>query len=168
MLIFRKASIDDLETLVKARKIFLRTLRSFDENTEDWKVREENIREYHRKALADDSVIAYLVYDGDRLAAFGEACLYDVIPGFVNYNGKRAYIMNIYTDPDYRNRGIGMYVLHLLVTGCRERGVNQIQLNASKLGQPLYENYGFTSMTPENMILGPDGGLKEVPLPEIS
>ena len=162
MISCRKAGISDLELLTECRCMFLRALKNPDGNaacpadkeTEtEIESRRAAIRAYHEKALEEDRVIAFLAYDVEKPVAFGEACLYEVIPGFVNPNGKRAYIMNIYTDPEYRGQGIATKIVDLLVGALRERGVHQVTLNSSVMGKPVYQAYGFKPMSENDMIL---------------
>ena len=167
MITYRKADIHDLELLVEARCAFLRALRSpggdagkgVDPETErEIESRREAIRAYHESAFIEDRIVAFMAYDETiddlkKLIGFGEACLYEVIPGFVNPNGRRAYIMNIYTDPAYRGNGIATKILDMLVNECRERGVHQITLNSSAMGKHVYEAYGFMPMSENDMIL---------------
>ena len=67
-------------------------------------------------------------------------------------SGKKAYIMNMYTAPEYRRRGIATHTLDLLVRDARSRGVTFIALESTRMGRPMYERYGFIKMENE-MIL---------------
>jgi ribosomal protein S18 acetylase RimI-like enzyme len=80
------------------------------------------------------------------------------MPTCMNPSGKKAYIMNMYTEPDYRRRGIAWKTLDLIVNEARSRGVVFITLEATKMGRPLYEKYGFITMDDE-MILPFDSPL---------
>lgn len=51
--------------------------------------------------------------------------------------------MNMYTNPNYRRRGIASKTLDLLVAASKERGITSITLEATLMGRPLYEKYGF-------------------------
>ncbi len=53
--------------------------------------------------------------------------------------------MNMYTAPEYRRQGIAFHTLDLLVK-YKEQGVLQITLEATDMGLPLYEKYGFVKM----------------------
>ena len=57
--------------------------------------------------------------------------------------------MNMYTAPEYRRRGIAFHTLDLLVKAAKEQGVSQIALEATDMGRPLYEKYGFVNMEDE-------------------
>ena len=57
--------------------------------------------------------------------------------------------MNMYTAPEYRRQGIAFHTLDLLVKGAKEKGVSSISLEATDVGRPLYEKYGFITMKDE-------------------
>ena len=86
------------------------------------------------------------------IAAFigaGGVSFYQVMPTYHNPTGKKAYIMNMYTAPAYRRQGIAFHTLDLLVKDIRKQGVSQITLEATEMGRPLYEKYGFIKMVDE-------------------
>ena len=66
-----------------------------------------------------------------------------------NPSGCKAYIMNMYTKPEYRRKGIANNTLKLLVEDARSRGINEISLEATQMGRPLYEKFGFVKMNDE-------------------
>lgn len=57
--------------------------------------------------------------------------------------------MNMYTKPEYRRQGIAYKTLDLLVAEAREKGIIAISLEATDMGRPLYERYGFVQMNDE-------------------
>ena len=57
--------------------------------------------------------------------------------------------MNMYTAPEYRRRGIAYKTLDLLVKEARSKGITAISLEATDMGRPLYEKYGFVRMNHE-------------------
>ena len=93
--------------------------------------------------------IAYLVYDNGKFIGAGGVSFYQVMPTYHNPTGKKAYIMNMYTAPEYRRQGIAINTLDLLVKDAKEQGVLQIALEATDMGRPLYERYGFVKMEDE-------------------
>ena len=147
-LIHKKATIEDLDLLVTTRIEVLRAVNQLSEDT-DMKEVEEQIRLYYQKALRDGTHTAVLVFDGDRFAGAGGISYYRVMPTYHNPGGEKAYIMNMYTRPEYRRRGIAYRTLDILVEDARARGISSISLEATAMGRPLYEKYGLTPMNDE-------------------
>lgn len=143
------ADAADLEVLVRTRIQVLRAANQLDDAA-DMTMVEEQSRLYYRQAGEDHA--ALLVYDGDRVIGTGGVNFYRVMPTCCNPDGRKAYIMNMYTAPEYRRRGIARKTLDMLVEECRHRGVRFITLEATAAGRPLYESYGFVNMQDE-MIL---------------
>ncbi len=114
---------------------------------------EQESYEYYKRALASGEHIAYLVYDGESFVGAGGVSFYQVMPTYHNPSGRKAYIMNMYTVPEYRRKGIAYCTLDLLVKEAQEQDVSQISLEATEAGRPLYEKYGFVMMEDEMEII---------------
>ncbi len=147
-MIYKKATLDDLDILTGTR---IEVLRAANQLSDDVDMSEVNARsyEYYRKALQDGTHIAYLIFDGDKFAGAGGVSFFQVMPTYHNPSGRKAYIMNMYTKPEYRRRGIAFKTLDLLVHDAREKGIRAISLEATDMGRPLYEKYGFVEMRSE-------------------
>ena len=57
--------------------------------------------------------------------------------------------MNMYTKPEYRRKGIAIKMLDILVKESNNKGITAISLEATDMGRPLYEKYGFVKMNNE-------------------
>lgn len=144
-LVYKKAAAEDIEILTKTRITVLKAANKLDEKT-DMSMVERESRIYYERALKEGIHTAYLVFDGDQFVGAGGVSYYQVMPTFHNPSGKKAYIMNMYTHPDYRRQGIAYHTLDLLVADAKEKGIEQITLEATRMGRPLYEKYGFVKM----------------------
>lgn len=89
--------------------------------------------------MADGTHFAILVMDDGKFIGAGGVSFYYVMPTYHNSSGKKAYIMNMYTDPNYRRQRIAYKTLDMLVNVSKERGVKQISLEVTDMGRPLYE-----------------------------
>lgn len=158
---YKKAEAGDLEELVRSRLMVLRAANGLDENTELPEVERES-RAYYRKALEDGSHAAYLVYEGHVLVGTGGVSFFQVLPTCHNPSGRKAYIMNMYTHPGYRRRGIARRTLKLLVQEARSRGVAHISLEATRMGRPLYAACGFVPLPDEMELAGGAMGAGEM------
>lgn len=152
-LLYRKAGLEDLELLVKMRLEVLRAANGLADTADLSNVERESYV-YYREALASGAHVAYLLFDGGSLAGAGGISFYQVLPTYHNPTGTNGYIMNMYTRPAYRRRGIAYKALDLLVAAARERGVSRITLEATEMGRPLYEKYGFVGMRDEMELPG--------------
>ena len=145
---YKRAASEDLDILVETRMEVLRAANRLDASADMTQVERET-RAYYRSALADGTHTAYLVFDGDLFVGAGGVSYYSVMPTYHNPTGQKAYIMNMYTRPAYRRQGIASRTLDLLVQDAGSRGIRSISLEATSMGRPLYESYGFTQMTSE-------------------
>lgn len=141
-LIYKRATINDIDLLTKTRIIVLRASNMLSDDV-DMSVVEENTYNYYKTALQDGSHIAYLVFDGDVFIGAGGVSFFQVMPTYHNNSGKKAYIMNMYTKPDYRRKGVAYKTLDLLVNEAKKIGVSSITLEATEMGKTLYHKYGF-------------------------
>lgn len=153
-IIYKRAAAEDIEQLTETRIRVLRAANKLSPDTDMSEVERQSY-EYYRQALSDGTHIAYLVFDGSRFVGAGGVSFYRVMPTYHNPSGCKAYIMNMYTDPEYRRRGIARGTLDRLISDARERGITSISLEATEMGRPLYEKYGFVK-TEDEMYL-PEG-----------
>lgn len=145
---YKKVTIGDIDELVRTRMIVLRAANKLSDDVDMSTVEKESYA-YYKQALETGEHIAYLVYDNRIFIGAGGVSFYQVMPTYHNPTGKKAYIMNMYTAPEYRRQGIAIHTLDLLVNDAREQGVSQIALEATNMGRPLYERYGFVKMEDE-------------------
>lgn len=99
--IYKRADLSDLEILVQTRIDVLKAANKLDEWVDMSFVKEQSY-DYYLKSLADETHIAYLVFTNNLLVGAGGISFFRVMPTYHNPTGKKAYIMNMYTSPDYR------------------------------------------------------------------
>ena len=147
-LIYKKATIEDLEILTETRIEVLRAANRLSDNVDMSGVKRQSY-EYYQNALKNDTHVAYLVFDEETFVGAGGISYFQVMPTYHNPTGRKAYIMNMYTRPEYRRKGIAYKTLDLLVADAKMRGITAVSLEATDMGRPLYEKYGFTAMKDE-------------------
>ena len=57
---------------------------------------------------------------------------------------QEAYVLNVFTEPAHRRRGLSRRLMLELIAWCRAHGITRITLHAAPAGRPLYESLGFT------------------------
>lgn len=86
-----------------------------------------------------------LMMNGDTPIACATLCYKTYIPTPGHPTGKRAHLMNVYTAPGYRRRGLAKRLLTLLHREAEKRGVTEITLDATDEGRKLYESMGYAA-----------------------
>ena len=139
-LTYNRATLDDLELLTKTRIQVLRAANKLSDDVDMSEVKKQSYK-YYQNALKENAHLAYLIFDGSTFVGAGGISYFQVMPTYHNPSGKKAYIMNMYTAPEYRRQGIAIHTLDLLVKNAKEQGVLQIVLEATDMGRLLYEKY---------------------------
>lgn len=147
-LIYKRAKLEDIDILTKTRIEVLRAANQLSDDTDMSEVERESYN-YYQKALCNGSHIAYLVFDDERFVGAGGVSFFQVMPTYHNPSGNKAYIMNMYTNPEYRRKGIAIKTLDMLIKDAKNKGVTVISLEATDMGRPLYEKYEFVKMNDE-------------------
>ena len=147
-LLYKKATIEDIDLLTKTRIEVLRAANKLSDDIDMSEVEKQSY-EYYKRALLDGSHTAYLVFDEQKIVGTGGVSYFQVMPTYHNPSGLKAYIMNMYTNPEYRRRGIAIETLRLIVEDAKEKGISAISLEATDMGRPLYEKFGFVKLNDE-------------------
>ena len=147
-LIYKRATIEDIDILTETRIEVLRAANKLSDAADMNEVKQQTYN-YYKKALCDGTHIAYLVFDESCFVGAGGVSFFQVMPTYHNPSGNKEYIMNMYTKPEYRRKGIAYKTLDMLVKEAKTRGITAISLEATDAGRPLYEKYGFVKMMDE-------------------
>ena len=61
--------------------------------------------------------------------------------------GRQAIIQNVYTEPEWRRRGLAGLLIKRIIDWTREQGIQSLVLHASDEGRAVYERLGFIQTT---------------------
>ena len=147
MIQYKIATSEDISALIQIR---LEMLREVNDLPPDYVFSEEFCsysRDYflngqHTTVLAIDEKNGENEKDG-KIVGCATLCYMEFMPTFSHPTGKRAYLMNVYTAPDYRGQGIARRMVEMLIEEGKRRGVTEISLDATAVGRPLYRKLGF-------------------------
>jgi GNAT superfamily N-acetyltransferase len=98
---------------------------------------------YLAKHLRYGSFRAWLACTGERVIAGGAVIISPWLAHPYDLECRRATILNVYTDREYRRRGIGRALMKTMIDWCRNQGFARVTLHASDDGRHLYESLGF-------------------------
>ncbi len=146
---FRKATTDDVEILAHLRTAFLKEIQPVETRQIDDETLYASLKNYFLENLANDTFAAWLAESNGQVIATSGLCFFQIVPGFTLQNGKIAYILNIYTLPHWRGKGLGKRIFEYILEEAKQRGYQRISLHATPDGRPIYEKFGFRLTTDE-------------------
>ena len=96
-----------------------------------------------RAKLGEGKYIGWVASeDGSTIGGAG-LWLMEFPPHFLQVEPVRGYLLNFYTAPEFRGRGLAKVLLKETIDEARRRGCEVVTLHASKFGRPIYEQNGF-------------------------
>ena len=101
------------------------------------------LESYYKRHMADGTFISWIALDGGRIIGTSGISIVEKPPYFSCPSGRIALLSSMYTDKEYRRRGIARRLLSLLVNEARQMQCGVIQITASDMGVKLYTAFGF-------------------------
>jgi len=101
-------------------------------------------RTYLAEALPRREYVGFMVEADGSVVAGGGLFVRRLLPrpGWPT-GGDEAYVLNVYTEPAHRRRGLARALMEAIMAWCDARGMSRVTLHASDDGRPLYETLGF-------------------------
>lgn len=144
----RLATLDDVELLTDLRLQMRRERETAELSVSEVTFRRNNL-DYFSKFIADGSYVGVIAEIDGKVAATGGICFHNHPPSYSVPNGKSACLLNMFTLPDFRGRGLAGKIVAFLVEEARKADCCQVFLNASVMGKGVYEKFGFVDVANE-------------------
>lgn len=145
MIVYKKVNAQLLEAALKIRREMLGIIYGKDESEF-----EGEFTRLSAEYFTHGDQTTVLAYDGEKAIGCATICYITLMPTFDHPSGKRAHLMNVYVNADYRRQGIAREMVTTLLDEARERKVGYVSLDATENGRPLYKTLGFKE-NEENM-----------------
>ena len=97
-----------------------------------------------RKRLKDGRYLGLLLEEDEQVVAGAGIFFADFPPHWMDAQPIRAYVLNVYTEPQHRGQGYAKRLMEAVLEECRRQGVPTVVLHASPQGRPVYDGLGFT------------------------
>jgi GNAT superfamily N-acetyltransferase len=139
----RRASAGDIDTLVAHRRAMFVDMGYQDQTALDTMA--TNCRTWLLIKMDCEEYLAWLATapDGSVVAGTG-LWLMDWPPHMIG-SGRRGNILNVYTEPEFRRRGLAGELVNTAMQWCRSNGIDVVVLHSSNEGRRLYESMGFAA-----------------------
>ncbi|MFL0584054.1 GNAT family N-acetyltransferase [Solibacillus silvestris] len=134
----RLATTDDMEILIDLRKrLLVEEGQTVSSNID------EELRNFFEKQLNSGQFVQWIIEEDKNVLATGGIQFISFPPSYSNSTGIRGYILNMYTTPESRGRGLAKLLVERIFKEAQGRNVHHIFLISSPMGKPLYKKIGF-------------------------
>jgi GNAT superfamily N-acetyltransferase len=138
----RRGTADDIPAILHHRLGMFTEMGIGDPST--FEVYASEFRIFASQAMSTGCFHAWLAETGEGEVVAGGAVM--VVPWPANPRDRkqqRAFLLNVFTEPGFRRRGIARSLVQTIVDWCRDQGFGSVFLHASEAGRLLYQSLGF-------------------------
>ena len=140
-IVFCEATKEDIDELVKLRIAYM--VDDFGGVSDHEKeCMEKQLPDYFNRKLGDE-LIAFVAKDGNRIVSVAYLHIIDMPANSILLNGLYGEVLSVYTEPEYRGKGLCTKLMQNLIDYGKKRGLGRVDLSATKEGYPIYSKLGF-------------------------
>ena len=137
----RRAGVEDLEQIVALRMAMLREMRP-EAPVSDAEV-EELTRRYLAEKLPAGEFLVWFAEEEGRVVGTSGLVFSHRPPTLTCTSELHAYVLNMYTLPEWRGRGVATMLLEHMIEYVKTTPARRIALHATEMGRPIYERLRF-------------------------
>ena len=135
---YRKLSEKDLNTFIEMRINQLR-----EEGAKEDIDLKPALLDYYTRHLKNGTFFSWIAVENGKIIGTSGMSFVEKPPYFGCPSGRIGLLSSMFTNPNYRRRGIAKELLNRVVDEARDYGCGTIQITASDIGVKLYTAYGF-------------------------
>ncbi len=140
-IIFNEATKEDINELVRMRIAYMKDdFGSVSEH--ERQCMETQLPDYFERKLGTE-LVAFVAKDGDRIVSVAYLHIIEMPANSILLNGLYGEVLSVFTEPEYRRRGLCSTLMRNLVEYGKKRGLGRIDLSATDEGYPIYAKVGF-------------------------
>ena len=140
-IIFDEASKDDIKELVRLRIAYM--IDDFGGVSDhERECMEKQLPDYFNRKLGNELVV-FIAKDDNRIVSVAYLHIIEMPANSILLNGLYGEVLNVYTEPEYRGKGLCTQLIKNLIEYGKKRGLGRVDLSATKEGYPIYKKVGF-------------------------
>jgi len=152
----REATPADIATLVKHRRWMFEDMARVEGamlHVADLDAMDVAYAAQLRRHLSEGVQRAWVIEAGGQIVASGALLFAEWLARPNDLTERLAYLHSVFTEPEFRRRGLARRIVATAIESCREQGLRRLMLHASHSGRPLYESLGFTATNEMRLVL---------------
>ena len=138
----RKIELQDVPLLVDYRLKYLTELQG-EQVVQNTETTREELENYFGTAISQKRFFAFAAEFDGVVVSFGGMVIKEIPGDFSSSTYLEGDILNMYTVPTVRRKGISQLILNALLKEAVTLGISKVALHTSKDGEHLYRKNGF-------------------------
>jgi predicted GNAT family acetyltransferase len=140
-IIFDEATKADIDELIRMRIAYM--IDDFGSVSDrERSGMETQLPDYFERKLGTE-LIAFVAKDADRIVSVAYLHIIEMPANSKLLNGMYGEVLSVYTEPEYRGKGLCTRLMGNLVEYGKKIGLGRIDLSATDDGYPIYAKVGF-------------------------
>ena len=140
----REGTLEDLPLVLRHRRGMFHDMGFLDEGRLD--AMERVAAPFFAAGIRDGTYRAFFALDdAGAVRAGGGIVLLAYQPHPLDPRPRRAFVVNMYTEPAHRRQGLARSLMDTMIAWCRREGYATLYLHASDEARPLYASLGFVA-----------------------
>ena len=135
---YRKLSEKELDAFIEMRINQLR-----EEGAKEDIDLKPALLDYYKRHMKDGTFVSWLALDGNNIIGTSGMSFVEKPPYFGCPSGKIGLLSSMFTNPNYRRKGIAKELLSRVINEAKQYGCGTIQITASDMVVKLYTDFGF-------------------------
>lgn len=137
-IVYRRLTEKELDIFIQMRINQLR-----EEGAKEELDLEPALKDYYQRHMKDGTFISWIAVDGEKIIGTSGMSIVEKPPYYGCPSGRIGLLSSMFTDKEYRRRGIARELLSRVVNEAREQDCGTVQITASDMGVLLYSDFGF-------------------------
>ena len=140
-IVFDEATKEDIDELIRMRIAYM--IDDFGSVSDrERAAMEAQLPDYFERKLGTEP-IAFVARDADRIVSVAYLHIIEMPANSILLNGLYGEVLSVYTEPEYRGKGLCTRLMENMVEYGRKAGLGRIDLSATDDGYPIYAKVGF-------------------------
>jgi GNAT superfamily N-acetyltransferase len=142
----RRAALEDIDELIKLRIELLKEVGNLW-SEDDAPVLIEATQRYFSEKIPAGEFIALIAEVDGRIVGISGIVPIERPPVANNLAGREGYVLNMYTKPDFRGKGIATLLLEKIISFAKSNSMLRIWLHATPIAMGIYKRFGFVPIS---------------------